>query len=60
MTSWDELYGVVKEPALTKRELFAAMAMQGILSQPEGFRLPENVSEDAVRYADHLIKELNK
>jgi hypothetical protein len=43
---------------LTKRELFAAMAMQGMLAHPE---CPTwNVSEDAVKAADALLAELEK
>jgi hypothetical protein len=50
---------------LTKREYFAAMAMQGLLSFP---RDPSNVDKNnvggifaksAVKFADALIKELN-
>lgn len=49
------------EEGLTKRELFAAMAMQGILANPD----PDLVSAPgialiAVEEADSLIKELNK
>ena len=47
------------EPCLgiTKREYFAAMAMQGICANP-GFEL--NIIESSVQVADLLIKELNK
>ena len=46
---------------LTKREYFAAMAMQGIL----GYALDRSVDDDsiankAVKIADALINELNK
>jgi hypothetical protein len=44
---------------LTKREYFAAMAMQGILSG----KLQTNsvfVADYSVKYADALIKSLNK
>lgn len=45
---------------LTKRELFAAMAMQGLLScGPANPPLKENV-EGAVRIADALLAELTK
>jgi hypothetical protein len=47
---------------LTKREYFAAMAMQGLLAN--SFRSPtsyiESNAEYAVNYADALIAELNK
>lgn len=47
---------------LTKRELFAAVALQGLLTNHH--KLPcasyEDFSEDAVRHADALIAELGK
>lgn len=43
---------------LTKREYFAGLAMQGLVSDsPEGY-VP--VAINAVRYADALLKELEK
>lgn len=54
-------------PSLTKRELFAAMAMQGILSDPNSnaprsqvkdFRIA--VAKCAVEFADALIIALNE
>lgn len=48
---------------LTKRELFAGMAMQGMLAQEtEEFTFGDiqNLAEQAVKRADALIKELNK
>lgn len=39
---------------LTKRELFAAMAMQGLLAIPENY----NPAQTAVWHADELIKAL--
>lgn len=45
------------EVGLTKRELFAAMAMQGILANDQAAYDP---TVWAVRYADGLIVELNK
>ena len=46
---------------LTKREYFAAAALQGMLSNPEVYRDWESGSfaEKAVFHADKLIKELN-
>ena len=46
------------ETGLTKREMFAAMAMQGILASDD--RLSGNVARWAVEYADELLKELEK
>ena len=46
---------------LTKRELFAAMAMQGILADgsPEFRSKPYDlIAEDAVKYADALLAAL--
>lgn len=56
-------------PGLTKRELFAAMAMQGAMRelaiQAEDFGEddvvdPRPIARDAVRMADALLKELAK
>lgn len=50
-------------PGLTKRELFAAMALQGLLSGRRDTSLERSVEvypECAVMLADELIKELNK
>lgn len=44
---------------LTKRELFAAMAMQGALGgEPGKHLMPENLAEDSVVYADALLAAL--
>lgn len=47
---------------VTKREYFAAMAMQGLCANsiPGNQHLPDNLSREAVCYADALIAELNK
>ena len=46
---------------LTKREYFAAMAMQGILSIFAAKNLEaSSVSKEALFHADALIEELNK
>jgi hypothetical protein len=47
------------EGGLTKRELFAAMAMQGILSSCIDAH-SGRVAGFAVEYADELLKELEK
>ncbi len=44
---------------LTKREYFAAMAMQGILSNPNRSHFPTRNANDAIEAADALIKTLN-
>lgn len=54
--------------SLTKRELFAAMALQGILSfgadkYPTAFNnlcKEQLIALHAVQYADHLIETLNQ
>lgn len=43
---------------LTKRELIAAMAMQGLLSDPEESGVYATVADVAVKYADALIERL--
>lgn len=57
----------VSESMPTKRELFAAMAMQGLLTrypnreEPDlGILESERIAEESVIMADKLIKELNK
>lgn len=44
--------------SLTKREYFAAMALQGLLANDSG--LITSKARDAVKAADALIEELNK
>ena len=46
------------EWGLTKREYFAAMAMQGLCTHSGDYHTPENLASDAVMYADALLKEL--
>ena len=45
---------------LTKREYFAAMAMQGILADPDNQGYAEGIAKDAVKMADELITQLNQ
>lgn len=66
--------GSLLETGLTKRELIAAMAMQGLLSNPGGPVQASNasgwqsttncshgdVSNEAVQFADALLAELAK
>lgn len=54
--------GLVQGEGLTKREYFAAMAMQGALSSITGgdWASAINVAKRSVEYADALIEELNK
>jgi hypothetical protein len=47
----------VNHTGLTKREYFAIVALQGILSKHGGIIY---AAEEAIRHADALIKELNK
>lgn len=51
-----ETYGL----GLTKREYFAAMALQGILSRERPISSYQVAAEDAVGFADALIEALNK
>lgn len=53
----------VSELGLTKREYFAARAMQGFLASYSGAMQdpsPENVANKSLDYADALINQLNK
>jgi hypothetical protein len=45
---------------LTKREYFAAMALQGLLTDNESPNSREEFAGYAVKFADALIEELNK
>lgn len=47
---------------LTKREQFAAMAMQGLCASgvPGTHNQPKNLSVEAVQHADALLAELDK
>ena len=45
------------EQGLTKREYFAALAMQGLVDRHINY---EVVAEYAVEYADALLKELDR
>lgn len=45
---------------LTKRELFAAMALQGLLANDPDQDSVEGVAHDAVWFADALLAELAK
>ncbi len=47
-------------PGLTKRELFAAMALQGLLSAPNQIGSPQRCATDAAELADALLAELAK
>lgn len=54
------------ENILTKRELIAAMALQGLLSNYYGLdfnnadRVDKYAARDAIIFADVLLEELNK
>lgn len=50
------------EIGLTKREYFAVMAMQGICANsiPGEHHMPKRVAQDAVEFADELLKQLEK
>ncbi len=48
----------IGQVGLTKREYFAAMAMQGLLCHDDNG--PDRIAGWAVSYADALIEELNK
>lgn len=55
--------GQIGQPGLTKREYFAAMAMQGLLAQTsQDFGYSEGLvlAKAAVQQADALIEALNR
>lgn len=45
---------------LTKREMFAAMAMQGLCSHSGDYHHPAHLAQDAVMYANALLAELER
>lgn len=45
---------------LTKREYFAAMALQGLLACPNNVNMAQDIAKGAIIMADQLIIELNK
>ena len=47
-------------PGLTKREYFAAMAMQGLITTEDATATVKEYSKLAVNFADALIEELSK
>jgi len=48
------------QPGLTKREYFAGLAMQGVLSNPQLTCLNiETITDLAIRQADELLKQLS-
>ena len=47
-------------PGLTKREIYAAMAMQALLSNPYNQVIGKTTATYAVKMADLLIKALNE
>jgi len=53
--------GYIINAGLTKREFFAAIAMQGIITNKDGLDIKiEYIVESAVDAADALIEELSK
>lgn len=62
---FDTKDGLFASAGLTQRELFAAMAMQGLLANPNIVGNPDrefdmDISEYSVYYADSLIEALNE
>ncbi len=56
-------YEVLQHSGLTKRELFAAMAMQGLCADPTAADLysdMQNMAANAVEIADAFLAELAK
>lgn len=51
---------IVSAGGLSKREYFAAMVLQGLLTDPDFSTGPKIAAETALRYADALIAELSK
>lgn len=51
-------YGAVTYPGLTKRELFAAIALHGEIAN--GGSIPDDTASHAVHFANALIAKLNE
>lgn len=45
---------------LSKREYFAAVALQGLLACPNNVNMAQDIAKGAIIVADQLIIELNK
>jgi hypothetical protein len=60
--AYEYVQGMVYSDGLTKRELIAAMAMQGLLAKPEeGKQFPIHINvAEAIAYADELINQLSE
>ena len=57
--------GLSGEPGLTKREHFAALAMQALITGPASINriyvlTPHDVARESLRHADALIELLNE
>lgn len=52
--------GVIMNNGLTKREYFAASALQGLLVNHAGSVIYQALAVDSVLYADALIEALNE
>jgi hypothetical protein len=54
-------YVVEDHYGLTRRELFAAMAMQGMMADPSnGAAAPEDIASVSIEQADALLEELDR
>lgn len=59
-SAYPNKFGALTEQGLTKREVFAATALQGLLANPKLAETRNDVIAMAVRAADELIIELEK
>lgn len=50
----------IQGAGLTKRELFAAMALQGLIANHEAAGTPMEMAKGSLEYADALLVALNK
>lgn len=57
---FDDEYNKYVHMGLTKREYFAALAMQGILSNNNCDGKMERIANESVEMADYLLAELDK
>jgi hypothetical protein len=57
--AYEYVQGMVYSDGLTKRELIAAMAMQGLLATPGEYEHPKTIADWAVDHTDALIERLS-
>lgn len=55
--TYEKIFTTVVDGGLTKREMFAMHAMQGLITAHPNWT-PETIAKSAIRRADELLKQL--